>query len=186
MVWSKLKFTVCTILCRNVLLCANDFFHVQWHSSLYGSSWKHMICANTHSYLRSQGFLHISVWFFPLSSSSCCFSCFLPQHYGCISKFFTISFCIVWSLGDIKCLGSSHGCKVDFISEGEKPGCLVQGAAVMVWWGSSPFFHSSQKDWFCINVFFTPDSWQKEILHFSLSVLLFLFGLSGPVQRGIN
>lgn len=64
MVWSKLKLTVCTILCCNVLLCANELVHVQCLSSLYGSCWKHVICANTHSYLRSQGFLHITVWFF--------------------------------------------------------------------------------------------------------------------------
>lgn len=126
------------------------------------------------------------VIFFLLSSSSCHFTYFLPQHCGCIFKFLTISWYlfIVWSLDDIKCQGSSHGCEVDFISEGGKPGHSVQGAAVMVWWGSSPFFHGSQKDWFCINVSFIPDSWQGKLC-ISLSVCSF-FGLSGPVQRHIN
>lgn len=58
------------------------------------------------------------------------------------------------------------------------------GAAVMVWWGSSPFFHGSQKDWICRNVTFIPDNWQGKFC-ISLSVCSF-FGLSGPVQRGIN
>lgn len=141
MVWSKLKFIVCTILCRNELLYAHDLFHVQCHSSLYGSLWKHVICANTHSYLGSQGFLHITVWFFPLSSSTCRFACFSPQHYGFISKFFTISWylCIVWSLDDIKCLGSSNGFKVDFISEGRNPGVQYR----VLQWGCDEGLHPS-------------------------------------------
>lgn len=79
--------------------------------------------------------------------------------------------------------GKISSCQLDFISEGGKPGCLVQGAAVMVWSGSSPFFHGSQSNRFYINISFMPDSWQREFC-ISLSVCFFFFSASRDQYKG--
>lgn len=110
-----------------------------------------------------------------LSSSSCHFTCFLPLHYGCIFKFFAISWylCVVWSHDDTKRQGSSHDCKVDFISEGGEARpfstmCCSDGLVRVF-----TLLSQLPKGLVLHKYFF--HTWQlaREILHFSLNVLLF-------------